>query len=350
MAISKAMTAHGELIISGRPYPLDRPEAWPSTFPMREEIAAVVKSWQRNAPMEISTSGSTGAPKPIIHPLENIIRSATATAAYFVLPEHSSALLCLPVSKIAGRMQVYRALINNWRLHVVAPSSTPLETIHETIDFAAMTPHQAALTLQQHPTDLRKVRSVLLGGAPVSQQLSSDLSHHRVMCWEGYGMTETLTHVAVRKVSPESEPFFRCMPGISIGMEHDGTLVLRGDRFPSPLKTTDRIERIDDKHFRWLGRADFTLNTGGIKVQPEQVEAALEGCIERPYVVTGEPDEILGTRVVLIMEGEPLRPSDEESLMNQIGLVLSVYERPKRILYMTELPRTPNGKIARHRL
>lgn len=350
MEIPQVMKAHGELIVEGRSYPLDRPQLWPDSFPMRNEIAAVLESWQRNEPMEISTSGSTGVPQTVVHPMDNIIRSAAATAAYFVLPEHSSVLLCLPVSKIAGRMQVYRALINNWRLHVVEPSSTPLKTVSETLDFAALTPHQAAVTLNERPSDLRKVHSILLGGAVVSRELATKLSHHRAMCWEGYGMTETLTHVAVRKVSPESEPFFRCLPGISIEIGKGETLVLHGDRFPSPLETTDCVERIDEKHFRWLGRADFTLNSGGVKVQPEQVEAALEEYIDRPFVVAGEPDDILGTRVVLIMEGEPLHPSAEESLMNQIGQVLPAYERPKRILYMTELPRTTNGKIARHRL
>lgn len=344
------MSTHGELAVDGAVYPLDRPDLWPSQFAMRDEIASVVRSWRRNEPLEISTSGSTGAPKVIIHPLENVVRSAAATASYFVLPERSNVLLCLPVSKIAGRMQVYRALINNWRLWVVEPSSIPLKKINQTLDFAAMTPFQAQSTLSDNPAEFRKIRSLLLGGAQVSEPLMKRLTAAGVHCWEGYGMTETLTHVAVRKIAPEAEPFFRCLPGIRTELGPNDALVLHGDRFPSPLLTTDRVSWMDEKRFLWLGRTDFTLNTGGIKVQPEQVEARLEGLIDRAFVVAGEPDEQLGTRIVLIVEGTALSPSDERALMEAMDVRLSRFERPKSLKYLPQLPRTENGKIERHRL
>ncbi len=341
---------HGELMVDGMGYPLDRPETWPKAFPLADELAAVVYAWRRNEPLEITTSGSTGAPKTIVHPLDNVVRSAVATASYFVLPERSNVLLCLPISKIAGRMQIYRALINNWCLHTVAPSSIPLKNISATLDFAAMTPHQAYTTLNERPHDFRKVRSVLLGGAPVSKPLAERLKLLGVHCWESYGMTETLTHVAVRKVSPEAEPFFRCLPGISTEVTADGALVLHGDRFPSPLITTDRVERLDSRRFNWLGRTDFTLNTGGIKVQPEQVEAALDGVIDRILVLTGEADDALGSRLVLMIEGPVLEVDEQERLNAAITQRLQRYEQPKEIRYIARFPRTENGKIERHKL
>ncbi len=341
---------HGELMVDGMGYPLDQPETWPKAFPLADELAAVVYAWRRNEPLEITTSGSTGAPKTIVHPLDNVVRSAVATASYFVLPERSNVLLCLPISKIAGRMQIYRALINNWCLHTVAPSSIPLKNISATLDFAAMTPHQAHTTLNERPHDFRKVRSVLLGGAPVFKPLAERLKLLGVHCWESYGMTETLTHVAVRKVSPEAEPFFRCLPGISTEVTADGALVLHGDRFPSPLITTDRVERLDSRRFNWLGRTDFTLNTGGIKVQPEQVEAALDGVIDRILVLTGEADDALGSRLVLMIEGPVLEVDEQERLNAAITQRLQRYEQPKEIRYIARFPRTENGKIERHKL
>lgn len=350
METPNAAMKHGQLMVDGTGYPLDRPETWPKELPLADELAAVVHAWRRNEPLEITTSGSTGAPKTIIHQLDNVVRSAAATAAYFVLPEGSNVLLCLPIGKIAGRMQVYRALINNWCLHAVPPSSIPLKNISGTLDFAAMTPHQAYTTLNERPQDFRKVRSVLLGGAPVSKPLAERLKLLGVQCWESYGMTETLTHVAVRKVSPEAEPFFRCLPGISTEVTADGALVLHGDRFPSPLITTDRVEWLDSRRFKWLGRTDFTLNTGGIKVQPEQVEAALEGVVDRTLIVTGEADDALGTRLVLLVEGEVL-DSDEAARLNAaITERLQRYEQPKAIRNIDRLPRTENGKIERHKL
>lgn len=344
------MSTYGELIVDEVVYPLDRPDLWPSEFTMRDEIAAVVQAWRHNEPMRISTSGSTGTPKVIVHPFDNIVRSAKATASYFVLPERSNVLLCLPVSKIAGRMQVYRALINNWRLWVVEPSSIPLKKINQTLDFAAMTPFQAQSTLNENPTEFRKIRSLLLGGAHVSKPLMHGLKAAGVHGWEGYGMTETLTHVAVRKVSPESEAFFRCLPGIHAEIGPNDALVLHGDRFASPLLTTDRVSWMDEKRFLWLGRTDFTLNTGGIKVQPEQIEARLEESIDRAFLIAGEPDELLGTRIVIVVEGAPFSPEDEHALMAAMEARLEKFERPKSVKYLPQLPRTENGKIERHRL
>jgi O-succinylbenzoic acid--CoA ligase len=324
-----------------------RPDEFPSTLPQRSAMVETVNAFLNKEAIHVTTSGSTGKPKRITHRFENVVKSALSTAHFFVLPRGSSALLALPVDKIAGKMMVMRALVNDWNLHIVPLASDPLTALTDAVDFAALTPHQLTTVLDNDPSALRKMRTLILGGAPVSHALEKRVNAAASRVYETYGMTETLTHVAVRRISPDPERFFCCLPGIRIDVDENEALLLNGDRFEGPLTTTDRVKRIDSQRFVWLGRTDFTVNSGGIKLQPERIEQALEGITERVFLVGSEPCETLGQRLVLFIEGNRLSDAEEASVRREIDLRLNRVERPKDIRYVAQFDRTSNGKIKR---
>lgn len=330
-------------------YLAGRPQEWPLDMPMREAMISAITEHLEKRDLHITTSGSTGAPKPITHTREAVVKSINATAAFFVLPPGSTALLALPVDKIAGRMMLLRALECGWNLIVEAPSSTPLVRLQRKIDFAAMTPMQLSETLRRHPEKLKLIGTLIIGGAQVEHHLRQQLQATGCIIYETYGMTETLTHVAVRRIAPEPEELFTCLPGVTVERTPEGCLVLLGDRFTSPLVTKDLGEVFDATRFRWVGRSDFTINSGGLKIQPETVEQSLIDLIHRRFIITSEPDDTLGRRVVLLLEGAPLTLDEEGALTARMRERLQRHEVPKVLRYAPHLPTTSNGKIIRPR-
>lgn len=336
-----------EIIFEGTAYRPDEVSKLPPHAPMREAVIATVNDWFRRSPMTITTSGSTGEPRTMQHRFEAIEASAKATARFFVLPERSSALLSLPVDKIAGKMMLYRALINNWKLILEAPGKTPLANLTRMVDFAALTPYQIRKSIELAPKSLKQARTIIIGGAPLRRSLERELQAHVHEVWETYGMTETLTHVAVRRVAPETDDYFQTLPGIEAQLSAENTLTLVSDRFASPLHTTDLIKIVSESRFEWIGRADFTINSGGFKIQPERVEDMIADLIKGRFVISSEADDALGSRVVLIIEGSPLKAEKEQRLLERIKTRVHRYEAPKRVKYITEFPMTPSGKIKR---
>ncbi len=336
-----------EIHINGTVYRPDEIALLPPSVPIADELRQAWQEWSSGEAMTVSTSGSTGAPKTIQHPRAAVLASARATASFFVLPEGSSALLALPVSKIAGRMMFFRALINHWKLYIVEPSATPIAQLTSPIDFVAMTPYQVSKCIENCPDKLQLIRTLIIGGAPVTKKLTRQLKALNNNSFETYGMTETLTHIAVRRLTPEPSDVFECLPGITVELSEKNTLQIRGDRFEGVITTNDRVDLFGKHQFRWVGRADFTINTGGVKVQPEQIEAAIGDLIHQRFMISYEPDELLGSRVILLIEGEPLKQSDEAQMMHRIKQRLKPYEVPKSIAYLPQFKRTINGKIIR---
>lgn len=336
-----------EIHFNGSVYRPDEIPLLPPGVPMADELREAWEEWCAGEGIHVTTSGSTGAPKTIRHRREAVIASAHATAAFFVLPAGSSALLALPVSKIAGRMMFLRAIINGWRLFVQPPSATPIAELNTPLDFVAMTPYQVSKCLRECPNKLRLIRTLIIGGAPVTKKLTRELRAFNNNSFETYGMTETLTHIAVRRLTPESSDLFTCLPGITVEMSNKNTLQISGDRLDGIITTNDRVDLFGQHQFRWIGRADFTINTGGIKVQPEQVEAAIADLLDHKMIITSEADELLGSKVILLIESAPLEPEEEALLLQKIKERLRPYEVPKSIRYLPQFERTLNGKIVR---
>lgn len=338
-----------KFIYKNKAYPALDPASWPEKMPQREMLKKLVSHWVEKKSVSVKTSGSTGKPKKIQHDFDRVLASARATAAFFVLPVGSVALLNLPVEKIAGRMMVYRALANEWNLIVLEPSASPLTAHGYTgcIDFAAMTPHQVTQTLKTAPSALKQVRTLIIGGAPVNPKLEKNLQGKVQQAYETYGMTETLTHIAVRRITPEPVDFFTCLPGIEVRKSNNGCLQIISDRLTSTIDTTDLVEVYTNSSFKWLGRADFTINSGGVKVQPERIEAIISDLIGRRFLITSVHDDALGQGVVLLVEGAPFSKEKEKGMMRTIKSRIHAYETPKKIIYKPQFDLTKNGKIKR---
>ena len=297
--------------------------------------------WASDRPtLEVFTSGSTGKPKKIVLRKEHMVNSALATGEYFKLQPKHSALLCLPFMGIAGKMMLVRAMVLGLHLDYVEPSSTPLKNNEKQYDFAAMVPLQVQNSLEQLP----QIKTLIIGGAPVSPKLKVKLSTISTMAYETYGMTETITHVAVKRLEKDSDGYFKVLPDVKISVDSRDCLVIEAPKISdNPIKTNDVVERVSDTGFRWLGRFDNVINSGGVKLIPEQIEAKLSKIIPGRFFVTGLPDETLGEKLVLVIEGNIV----SDQLLYQVKLLktLGRFEVPKEIKSIETFKETPSGKI-----
>jgi O-succinylbenzoic acid--CoA ligase len=311
----------------------------------------------------VRTSGSTGAPKPITLTRTQTIASAQATGSALALQAGMHALVCLPTRYIAGRMMLVRGLVLGLEMEVVEPAADPLAGLDPAarLDFAAFVPLQLQ-TLLAGPPHYRRIldamRAILVGGAPVSPELEAALAVLHAPVYHTYGMTETATHVALRRLNGAAPTAgFHPLPGVELGQDDRGCLGLRGAVTGGTwLQTNDRVELRADGTFLWLGRWDNVVNSGGVKVQVEQVERAVAVAFadapsgdfrERRYFVTGTPDERLGERVTLVVEGEPLGKELEAVVLELAGKRLERFEIPRSVVYRRRFLETPTGKIDR---
>ena len=287
----------------------------------------------------VNTSGSTGQPKTILLQKEHCINSAKATGDYFNLQPNQSALLCLSAEYIAGKMMLVRAMVLGLRIDYVEPDSVPLHESIRTYDFAAMVPLQVSNSLQ----NLDQIRTLIIGGAPVSNSLKDKLMHLNTEVFETYGMTETITHIAVRRISDES---FKVFSDVSISQDERNCLVIDAPKISADkVITNDLVELLGEKEFVWLGRYDNIINSGGIKLIPEQIEEKLAQVISSRFFVTGITDKILGEKLVLVVEGD----LDTAELFNKIQKFegLDKYEVPKQVFSVSKFAATSTGKVKR---
>ncbi|WP_108424651.1 AMP-binding protein [Flagellimonas amoyensis] len=314
--------------------------------PFEVPLGEFLVDWASDAStLDVSTSGSTGKPKKITLKKEQMVNSAMATAAYFQLKPKQTALLCLPSTGIAGKMMLVRAMVLGLHLDVVEPSSTPLDNNGKAYDFVAMVPLQAQKSLDQLP----RVRTLIIGGAAVDVSLKQQLGLLPTKVYETYGMTETITHIAVKEIAPEPRAYFETLPGIGITRDDRGCLIIDAPKISEEkVITNDLVELVAANRFTWLGRFDSIINSGGIKLVPEVIEDKLGAILKTRFFVTGIPDETLGTQLVLVVEAEP-ETFEAHTLLNQIKALktLSKYEVPKKIFVVNAFSETSTKKIDR---
>lgn len=285
--------------------------------------------------LEINTSGSTGTPKIIQVEKQAMVNSALATGDFFGLEPGKKILHCLPTNYVAGKMMFVRAFILGLEMEFVAPSSNPLEGIDETFDFCGMVPLQAKNSLK----DLHKIKKLIIGGVKVHKSLEQELVKLPIEIYETYGMTETITHIAAKKIGEEA---FTVLPNVTVSVDERHCLVIDAKNISEEkIVTNDIVKIISDTQFIWVGRYDNVINSGGIKLIPEQIEEKLSTLIPRRYFVFGESDATLGEKLVLYIEGEPIKI--DESVFD----VLDKYERPKEIKFIPSFKQTATGKIIR---
>jgi O-succinylbenzoic acid--CoA ligase len=285
--------------------------------------------------IDMFTSGSTGEPKTIRVEKDAMVKSAIATGDFFGLEPGNRVLHCLPTNYVAGKMMFVRSFILGLDMDFVAPSSNPLEHNDEKYDFCAMVPLQAKNALKK----LTNIKKIIIGGVKIHKSLEQELVKLPIQIYETYGMTETITHIAAKKVGVEA---FTTLPHVTVSVNENQCLEIVAKNIGNEkIVTNDIVKLISDTQFIWLGRFDYVINSGGIKIMPEQVESKLSTLIPRRYFVNGVPDDTLGERVVLYVEGEPM--DIDHSLFD----VLDKYEKPKEIVFIPKFKETATGKIMR---
>lgn len=323
------------------------------------DLEAFLAEWHNDSPtVLVHTSGSTGKPKPMLVEKRRMQASARITCRFLGLHEGDTALLCMPLDYIAGKMMVVRALTCGLQLVSVPPSSHPLATSHlspfpSRLDFAAMVPLQVWNSLQvpEERHRLMHIRHLIIGGGAIDQALASQLADFPHQVWSTYGMTETLSHIALRRLNgPEASDWYTPFDGVALSLTDEGCLVISAPAVhEGPLVTNDIAElsppapASPPRRFRILGRKDNVVCSGGIKIQIEEVERLLRPHLHVPYMITKAPDEKLGEQVVLLTESKTVG-----DVLALCRLHLPKYWVPRRILSVDRLPLTETGKPARH--
>lgn len=285
--------------------------------------------------IDMLTSGSTGIPKTIRVLKQSMVNSAIATGNYFDLSPGDKVLNCLPVKYVAGKMMFVRSFILGLDMEFVAPSAFPLRKNEFDFDFAAMVPLQAQNSLSA----LHKIKKLIVGGAKINAQLEKELLQLPTRCFETFGMTEAVSHIAAKKIG---EKAFTALPHVKISQDERNCLVINApDVVSHKIVTNDLVELLSGNQFIFLGRMDNLVNSGGIKLIPEQIEAKLHASIPQRFFAIGVSDADLGEKLILVIEGE--KYDFDKTLFD----VLSKYEKPKDIIFVSKFKETPNGKVIR---
>ena len=281
----------------------------------------------------VQTSGSTGKPKQIVLQKSAMIASAKATGLFFNLQPKNTALLCLSANYIAGKMMLVRAITLGLNLDTIDPTSTPLSS--KKYNFIAMVPMQVEKSLSK----LHLVDKLLIGGTKVSYTLSESILKSNCNAFESYGMTETISHIAIKKIGEQA---FNVLPNVTISVDERNCLVIEAlELSKEKIITNDIVEILNATQFILKGRIDNIINSGGIKIFPEEVEEILAKFISVPFFIASKPDEILGEKVILVLEATPFL------IENNFFSQLSKYQIPKEILFLEAFERTETNKINR---
>ena len=311
------------------------------------DVDAFLSEWNNGSRLvEVKTSGSTGTPKPLLVEKARMRASARITCDFLGLKEGDSALLCMSVDYIAGKMMVVRSLERGLRLHTVTPSNRPLRGMTEPFDFIAMVPSQVFETLNQvdEAALLRQTRHLIIGGGAVPAALAARLKDFPNSVWSTYGMTETLSHIAMRRLNgAEASDWYVPLGGVGVSLK-DGCLVINAPQVCPDVLVTNDIAEISSGKFRILGRRDNVICSGGIKIQTEQVEALLQPVMSAPFAITKVADSKFGEAVVLLTEA-----CDLKAVQTACEKVLPRYWIPRHYLHTDHIPMTETGKPARRK-
>jgi len=336
----------GQLFNNNLPSPLgiNAGKLTHQTAPIWNDIHRFMLDWLHpSSKVNLQTSGSTGAPRTISMNKSWMKASARLTAEKLGLNSGDSALLCLPLQFVAGKMMLVRTMSLNLDLKVIEPTSNPLVNISEDIDFVAMTPMQLSNSVTHGQLD--RIKTIIVGGAQVNSILIETIQSQKTHIFETWGMTETASHIALRPLNgPEKSDCFTTLPGVSLSKNERGCLIIQADHLGGkPIITTDVVELLSDHSFRWLGRYDNVINTGGVKILPEVVEKKLASHIsDREFFIDKTNDAILGQKVILFIEGKPFE------LPEETWTSLTKFEKPEKIHFIAKFMRTDSGKIIRN--
>lgn len=312
------------------------------------DLYRFLADWFSDSPfMTVHTSGSTGTPKVLTVRKEQMMQSARITCEFLNLHTGDTALLCMPLQYIAGKMMVVRALVAGLNLILRTPSGHPLADVTVPLRFVAMVPLQVFNTLQvlREKERLCHTDILIIGGGAIDTALENEIRLLPGEIYSTYGMTETLSHIALRRLNGSSaSPHYRPFSSVELSLSPENTLVIKAPLVCDDILFTNDVAQLYPDHsFVILGRKDNIINSGGIKIQIEILEELLRSSITIPFAITSVPDAKLGQAVVLLLkEGTGIEKVEEK-----ICAVLPKYQQPRKILFIPEIPLTGNGKIDR---
>ena len=314
-------------------------------------IEDFLAEWNNESPfVHVQTSGSTGAPKPMLVEKQRMLNSARITCDFLGLKAGDTALLCMSTDYIAGKMMVVRSIERGLKLITVEPSGHPLahnyqlSTIRYQLSFAAMVPMQVYNSLQvpEERERLMQIRHLIIGGGAIDDALAAALKDFPHYVWSTYGMTETLSHIALRRLNgPDASDWYTPFPSVKVSLNADDCLVIEAPLVCAERLVTNDIAELSEGRFRILGRKDNVICSGGIKIQIETVERQLRPHLQPPFLITKRPDTKFGEVVVLLTEGTV------EEARQVCAQVLPKYHQPKAYLHVDKIPLTETGKPAR---
>lgn len=286
-----------------------------------------------NPNFDVTTSGSTGTPKAIKIEKKYMITSARKTLEFLEIPKGGKLLMCLPIDKIGGIMVLVRWIVGELDLYITEAKSNPLKEWEDSFEFCSMVPFQVNKSFDH----LSKIKTLLIGGGAVDPELEKRIAGLNIQAYHSYGMTETLSHIALRKIGDST--VFRALPNVNLSVDSNSCLLINApDIGVEDLQTKDVVELLGEKEFLWKGRLDNVVNSGGIKFYPEEIEKKL-GSLKTAYFFAGVPDEVLGEKLVVLVEGDFIEKINFDKL--------SKFERPKEVFLVMEFMRTKTGKIKR---
>ncbi len=301
------------------------------------------------------TSGSTGDPKQIVITRSQMIASANMSIGALSLKRGYNALLCISPEYIGGKMMLVRSLIAGMKIIATTPSSNPFDSLPQDlpIDFAAMVPYQVHEIVRSSTAKrFHSLKTLIIGGATMDKDTEAKLRAYRCLFYSTYGMTETVSHIALRQLNgKEASDCYRTLPGIKISTDERNCLLIEWDQLAKRIITNDIVEIVSNDEFRWVGRWDNVINSGGLKVIPEKVEKAIEKIfdalkIPNAFFIGGVADEGLGSKVALFIEGG-LEGEQIEKIKIRIADALPKIEAPKKVILIKSFDLTESGKVNR---
>ena len=314
----------------------------------------IIKSWLLGQhEFAFKTSGSTGMPKSCVFSRDQVKNSAHRSLDFFGLKPGDTVLCCLNTEFVAGFMMIIRALIGQLNLVIIDPVSDPWKNLEDSINFTAVTPIQIESGLRDHPEKISMIGKLLVGGAAIHPLLERQLGALPVHVYHSYAMTETLTHIAMREVGSESiSNIYSALEGVTFSTDAENCLIIHDAILGlKELRTNDVIELLNAKSFRWLGRIDNIVNSGGIKIQIEQLEASISELlvkhgINSNFCIVSKDDQVLTNKVVLLLENNELSFEALE-IRSILKFGLPRYHCPTEVKLVPEIFLTKSGKVDR---
>lgn len=303
-----------------------------------------IKEWENESDyITAHTSGTTGTPQIIQLSKNDMWQSAIATCKFFNISASSTMVCPLSAEYIAGKMMIVRAIVSGATLYMIKPSNNfDLPNIHQ-IDLLPIVPSQLDCLINKQADTT--ILNVLIGGAPLSTDQEASLTNCHFNPYATYGMTETCSHVALRRIDGYNT-VYTALPGFSFSVDSRDCLIIENNNFAfQKLNTNDVVQLISSTSFKWLGRHDNVIITGGLKVHPEIIEKKISNILEnRNFYITSKKDEKWGEKVIMVIEGDSFCTGQ---LQTELAKVLERHEIPREYIFLTQMPRTDSGKIKR---